>query len=300
MMPMKTNQAIRQATKPIVKKNFWRICGMWLLTMLVTVAIMLVVSFAMMAIIGVDMTSANPTFTPTYSETAVTLLTILPLVLMLCVYVITSGMQLGFCNGILGMVRGEKVYATAVFSRMGKCLKGFGLTVLMGLKVFLWALPGFAVMLIGSFISLNGGSEEGMSLLMWAGYVLVFALMLPALLRYAMSYYVMAENPDRGIRASIARSKEIMQYRKWQLFKLDIPYFLISYAVIMVLGVVVGFVSSVVDSELVMGLTVLVTLIVMIAVMLRYMAYVQVATGVFYDVCGTTEDQGEQGESSEG
>lgn len=67
------------------------------------------------------------------------------------------------------------------------------LTVLMTLKVFLWTL-----------------------LLVIPGIVAAF--------RYALAWYVKAEDPEMGANACLKRSGEIMKGRKWKLFVFSLSY----------------------------------------------------------------------------
>lgn len=67
------------------------------------------------------------------------------------------------------------------------------LTALMTLKIFLWTL-----------------------LFVIPGIIAAF--------RYALAWYVKAEDPDMGANACLKRSGEIMKGRKWKLFRFSLSY----------------------------------------------------------------------------
>jgi len=81
------------------------------------------------------------------------------------------------------------------------------LTVLMSLKIFLWAL-----------------------LLVVPGIIAAF--------RYALAWYVKAENPEMGANACLKRSGEIMRGRKMKLFVFSLSY--IGWILLAVLPLIVA------------------------------------------------------------
>lgn len=58
--------------------------------------------------------------------------------------------------------------------------------------------------------------------------------------RYAMTYYVMVDNPNIGPRAAIEKSKEIMNGNKARLFRLDLSF--IGWYLLGILSLGVGFI----------------------------------------------------------
>ena len=43
-------------------------------------------------------------------------------------------------------------------------------------------------------------------------------------LRYALTYYLLADHPDHGAAAAVRRSVELTRGWKWELFKLDLSF----------------------------------------------------------------------------
>ncbi len=134
-----------------------------------------------------------------------------------------AGLTLGHCRERLDAVRGSVVRPKGVFSLMRYAFKGWRLYLLSLLKVALWALPGLIVIFIAG-VSLSAAfSASGMALL-WLGLGLIFALTIPAGLRYSLAAYVLCDEPDGGVIASLRLSKSLMKGRIWQRFKLVLPF----------------------------------------------------------------------------
>ncbi len=137
---------------------------------------------------------------------------------------LTAPLMLGYLASLLDHARG--VHATPVsglFRRINVFLKAIELNLLIYLKVFLWVLPGMAVMLEAAFLPNWGVSQEVMAFMMLCGIILMFVLAIPAAMRYALATWFLTDCPERGVRSSIALSKQKTKGRKWQLFKLALP-----------------------------------------------------------------------------
>ena len=80
-----------------------------------------------------------------------------------------------------------------VFSKLRYIGKGFGMNFLMGLYVFLWSL-----------------------LLVIPGIIKAFS--------YAMTPYILSENPDLTVKQAITRSRKLMNGNKWRLFCLHLSF----------------------------------------------------------------------------
>lgn len=109
-----------------------------------------------------------------------------------------------------------------VMSALGRCryaLKALGVSLLSALKVIVWLLPGYAVMFAAMFIP-----STAATLLMFAGMIAAVVMGLMAFFRYALAPYVLADMPETGVLACIRRSCEVMQYRKMELFSLQLSY----------------------------------------------------------------------------
>ena len=148
-------------------------------------------------------------------------------------WLVTPCLALGMYKWLLDLLRGTEGPVNTVFSRMRIFLKAIGLQLLIILKVLLWALPGLAVMvylLLPVFTSTNVLTQLSA---MERGYNMTLPVLLltavPAVmaaLRYAMSEYIMAEDPESKTLFCIRRSKELMLNQKRSLFLLAVSFLL--------------------------------------------------------------------------
>lgn len=135
---------------------------------------------------------------------------VISLLLSLAASFITAPLMLGTQMSYLRIVRGETVAAKDAFCRMNTFLKAVGLQLFIGLKVFLWALPSIAVVELCTVLALVLDSDGSVlfSLLPLIAAISVFCCVIPAAFRYALATFFMAECPERGIRSSVALSKQ--------------------------------------------------------------------------------------------
>jgi len=112
--------------------------------------------------------------------------------------IIFGPMFLGFHRAILQLVRTKKVKVSTLFSGF----KAFGVAFrtgwLWGLKIFLWSL-----------------------LLIVPGII--------ATIRYSMTFFILADNPDITAREAISKSKEMIKDRKLEVFQNWAFYFALPY-----------------------------------------------------------------------
>ena len=296
------NVYTRQAAKTLTKKNFWRLLGMMLLTGLIIFGL----AFGGIALL-VYLTGAEYTTTvQSYSYSA----TIEPdsmtpaflggyTLLMLVVSLLGTGLNLGLLRSITDVARDtEKVPVGRVFSRMKYFLKGWGLNLWVVFKIFLWALLGYAVIGLLAFgVSVAGDPQNAqltetttivMAFLMLAAVILVFALVIPAALRYFLSTYVLADEPFTGVFDCVRESKAMMKGHKWQLFKLTIPYLLKLYGwmflIVFVMAIVLAATQQAPsDATQIISVVVMIAAYVLLLVkMLTYALRSQVACSLFY------------------
>lgn len=102
-------------------------------------------------------------------------------------------------RGLAGMalkaLRGQLVAWTDVFDGKEKLSQTLGVTYLMTLKIYLWSLLFIVPGIIASF-------------------------------RYALVYFVIAENPDMSASEALAESGRLMKGHKWELFVLMLSFIL--------------------------------------------------------------------------
>lgn len=265
---MNNNPQIRSEAASIVKNNLGK-----LILMFLAMAGMMVVFMLGTVLIGSLGMAINETVG-----------VILMIVAYLVMFFLMIGLSLGYTNGLIQMARGMEPSVGVIFSRMSKGLPGLGLSLWVGLKTWLWMLPGLALTVVGVLIGAAADSSALSGILSIAGMILAYALMIPAAFRYAMSTYFFADDPDNGVFGSVSMSKDMMQGRKWQLFKLCIPYVLIIFVVAFVMGLLTGLLS---------GLET-VGAILMIVVMLAYIvvcAYVGMLIGMA-NICFYEQNRG--------
>ena len=119
---------------------------------------------------------------------------ILALIVGIAVILLTGAITQG-CNRYYTnlTLNGKADEVSVLFSRFDIFLKTVGLELFMTLFTFLWGL-----------------------LFVIPGIVATY--------RYRLAHYLMAENPELGIRQAVNMSKELMKGHKWRLFCLDLSF----------------------------------------------------------------------------
>lgn len=109
-------------------------------------------------------------------------------------FIITPAFTLSFCIVYLKLTKEEEIAVGDVFEGFNKTGKALWLNILIGFFTFLWTL-----------------------LLIIPGIIKSYA--------YSMSYYILADNPELTARQALAKSKEITQGHKMELFILQLSFF---------------------------------------------------------------------------
>ncbi len=270
------NVYTRAKAKELTKKYFWKLLGMMAIVFGIVYAITLG-GTALLAATGNE-----------------TIAVIGYLVLMAVMLLVASGLGMGLIAAMIYICRdGEQVKVSQVFSRMGQCLKACGLSLWVGLKTFLWMLPGYlvvivsAIVVVGSAYTTNGATAEETAALMTVlpliGMILMFVLAIPAVYRYMLSTYILADKPETGVFESVRQSKAMMKGHKWQAFKLILPIMLIMYVVMLVvmvaLGAVMGLLANTAAAATILSI---VLVVVLYAAMLYYMIRMYLCYTLFY------------------
>lgn len=163
--------------------------------------------------------------------------------------IINAGLSLGRIQQQLDTCRGGYPDPLRIFSGMKLFLKAWGLELWSGLKVGLWALPGMGVMIIGIELQLYEMYDIG-NVVMVIGSVLMLALWYRAILRYAMAPYLLADEPDRGIRDCVRTSTGLMKGRLWQYFKVDIPVLFKCIGAMLAASFVMNLISRIIPMDI--------------------------------------------------
>lgn len=93
----------------------------------------------------------------------------------------------------LNVSRNEKAEISTLFSGINLTFKALGATLFIMVFTYLWML-----------------------LLIIPGIIAVF--------RYALTMYILTDNPDMGIREAVNESKRLMKGRKWEFFVLGLSF----------------------------------------------------------------------------
>ena len=110
-------------------------------------------------------------------------------------YIFQGIISFGMCVTLLKCIKNDSHgWFSGAFGGFARPLEMFWLTILMMIKIILWAL-----------------------LLIIPGLIACF--------RYALAWYVKAENPEMSANACIKRSSELMDGRKWNFVILGLSYF---------------------------------------------------------------------------
>lgn len=117
------------------------------------------------------------------------------IVVAVLISLVLGVIQFGYTAYSLKVFKGEETGVNELFSHFSMIFKVFGLTLWMGLFIFLWSclcyIPGII-----------------------------------AALRYSQAFYILAENPDKSIRQCVNESKMMMSGRLWEYFVLQLSFIL--------------------------------------------------------------------------
>jgi uncharacterized membrane protein len=148
-------------------------------------------------------------------------------------WLITPCLTLGMYKWLLDRLQGQTGPVDTVFSRMRQFLKAIGLQLLIILKILLWMLPGLAVMTYLIWPVFQATDLPTQLAAVQRSYSMTLPVLLltavpagMAALRYAMSEYIMAEEPGSKILYCIRHSKELMREQKRSLFLLVVSFLL--------------------------------------------------------------------------
>ncbi len=141
-----------------------------------------------------------------------------------------TALRIGHLRFRLHMIDGERADLAKVFSGFDRSyLPAIGLRLLRTLYLFLWGLPsllflGIAIAVMILFLFGFGYDFLIVSLLSLL-FCLAFSILpIIAQYRYAMSDYIMAENPNVTVSGALRESAAMMRGNKWRLFCLQLSF----------------------------------------------------------------------------
>ena len=137
------------------------------------------------------------------------------------------------------------------------------------------------------YVSTQGAVSEGtdalMTLLPVLAVIIVFALVVPAAMRYMLSTYILADKPDTGVFECVRKSKAMMKGHKWQAFKLAVPIILAMYGILMVASGALSAASAfVTTSETLLTAMNILMLIVLLGIVVYFSIRLYLCYAIFY------------------
>jgi len=121
---------------------------------------------------------------------------------------VSGPLSLGYAVFIIAVFRRKPTSPAEVFYGFEQFGRSFGLFIVMNFFIFLWFLLFIIPGIIASY-------------------------------RYAMAFYILADNPNIGIMDAIGESKRLMKGNKWKLFCLDLSF--IGWTILSVLTAGIGY-----------------------------------------------------------
>lgn len=265
------NVYLRQEAKQIAKKHRWTLIGMCAILLGVSYAI----SYGGTALLTLLGNSSTAAYWIGYA------------VLFLVSMLVSSGLMLGLSSAIIDLARDAHIVRVSdLFGRMSSCFKAFRLSLWVVLKSILWSLPAVAVTLVSAIIlAATPDSDVSTTLLTILPLVMtiaMFALMLPAMYRYLLSTYILADAPETGVRECVNRSKVMMKGHKWQAFKLPIPFYLAMFGLMLAVSFVMTLIVAAVGGIAGAALATLLIYAGNFAILCIFMPRIYMSIALFY------------------
>lgn len=160
--------------------------------------------------------------------------------------------KFGYAKFLFKFLNKEEVAVSDLFSEYSRIGSGFVMNLLTGIYLVLWTLLFFPVGIVKSF-------------------------------SYALTPYIMAENPNVGANEAITMSREMMNGNKGKLFFLKLSFIgwallLVLLAMVLIFPVAVAFVASEV-----LGMVAILAYFLIITVASTYLTtYMETAGAAFY------------------
>lgn len=118
----------------------------------------------------------------------------IPLVGGIAAFVVTPALSLGLCIVYLKLTKKEEIVVGDLFSGFNNTGRALWLNVLVAVFTYLWSLLFVIPGIIKSY-------------------------------SYSMALYILADHPELTAREALAKSKEMMNGHKWDLFVLQLSFF---------------------------------------------------------------------------
>jgi uncharacterized membrane protein len=151
---------------------------------------------------------------------------IIPVIGGVISFAISGALSLGWMMFFMGIARQESVTPGTIFQGFSRFGTAFLAALLMGLLVLAWMLPGLVLVIIAAVLGAKNTfhSASPAPAMLLALIPLAFLVVIPAILaqlRYSMTYFTVADDPEVGALDAIRRSKQMMDGNKWKFFCLQ-------------------------------------------------------------------------------
>ena len=141
---------------------------------------------------------------------------------LVSIFMLTPAFAIATTMIYLKVSENENFEVGEVFGAFGWFWSAFKVNFLVGLFVFLWGLiPMVAFAVISAILASNGALVLSLYPVLYSVVMIVMAI---KYIPYAMSMYVIAENPAMNARDAIKESKEIMKGHKVELVVLILSF----------------------------------------------------------------------------
>ena len=118
----------------------------------------------------------------------------IPFIGSIASFVITPALSLGLCIVYLKLTKKEEIAVGDLFSGFNNTGRALWLNILVAVFTWLWSLLFVIPGIIKSY-------------------------------SYSMAFYILADHPELTAREALAKSKEMMNGHKWDLFVLQLSFF---------------------------------------------------------------------------
>lgn len=188
-----------------------------------------------------------------YAVTAVTgandiLAGTLSVFLNILVWLFSMVMGVGLAHYTLRLSRREQPAMGDLFESFAFAGRSIGMNILISVYSFLWALliVGVYALVVAGAVLLMEDAVVVSVILIALGYIGLMIAMIAVVLRYAMSGFALAEDPDAGASAAIRRSVQMMRGNRWKLFVMELSFLGWNILVGLIAGAVtvIGFLAS--------------------------------------------------------
>lgn len=163
------------------------------------------------SIISTDLYNQLYNSSPTYS-----------FISLFYIILITGAFTLGLTIFFLALFRKQHVVVTDIFLGFERFGKSLGLLMFQMLFIILWSLIGMAVILLGCVVM--AFTFTGGILLVIIGMIVSMIFATIAEIKYSQSFYILADDPEKGIRQCVDESKIMMKGNKSKYFWMTISF----------------------------------------------------------------------------